>query len=195
MRQAKINRKTQETEIEVFLSLDGEGKADINTGIGFLDHMMVLFAAHAGMDLTVQAAGDLQVDSHHTIEDIGITLGQVIARAMGDKRGIRRYGHIVLPMDESLVSVTIDISGRPYLVFNADFTADLAGDCETQMVEEFFRALAGNAGITLHINCLYGRNDHHKIEAIFKAFARSFAAAVAIDPELQDKIPSTKGKL
>lgn len=195
MRQAKMNRQTRETEIEISLYLDGQGKADINTGIGFLDHMLVLFAAHAGVDLTVKASGDLQVDSHHTIEDIGITLGQVIARSLGDKRGIRRYGHVVLPMDETLVSVTLDISGRPYLVFNADFLASLAGDCETQMIEEFFRALAVNSGITLHVNCLYGRNDHHKIEAIFKAFARSFAEASALDPTMKDKIPSTKGTL
>lgn len=195
MRQAKMNRKTRETEIEVSMNLDGQGQAEINTGIGFLDHMLVLFAAHSGTDIAVQANGDLQIDSHHTIEDIGITMGQVIARAMGDKRGIKRYGHAVLPMDEALVAVTLDISGRPFLVFQAEFATALAGDCETQMIEEFFRALAGNAGITLHINLLYGKNDHHKIEAIFKAFARSFAAAVTIDPGQKDKIPSTKGAL
>ncbi len=195
MRQAKMNRKTQETEIAIALTLDGTGTSRIATGIGFLDHMLVLLAKHANLDLEVSAKGDLQVDGHHTTEDIGIVLGQVIARALGDKRGIRRYGNAVIPMDEALVQSTIDLSGRPFLVFKAQFTGDLVGDFETQLTEEFFRALAFNAGMTLHLNCLYGQNDHHKIEGLFKAFARSFAEAVAIDPSRPEVIPSTKGIL
>jgi imidazoleglycerol-phosphate dehydratase len=195
MRQAKMNRKTQETEIVVALSLEGEGTSRIATGIGFLDHMLTLLARHARLDLEITANGDLQVDGHHTTEDIGIVLGQVIARALGDKRGIRRYGHAVVPMDETLASATIDLSGRPFLVFNASFGGVLTGDFETQLTEEFFRAVAFNAGMTLHLNCLYGTNDHHKIEGLFKAFARSLAEAVSIDPARAGDILSTKGIL
>jgi imidazoleglycerol-phosphate dehydratase len=195
MRQAKMNRKTQETEIVVALTLEGEGASRIATGIGFLDHMLTLLARHARFDLEITANGDLQVDGHHTTEDIGIVLGQAIARALGDKRGIRRYGHAVVPMDETLVSAAIDLSGRTFLVFNASFGGALAGDFETQMTEEFFRAVAFNAGMTLHLNCLYGSNDHHKIEGLFKAFARSLAEAVSIDPARAEEILSTKGIL
>jgi imidazoleglycerol-phosphate dehydratase len=195
MRQAKMNRKTQETEIAISLILEGDGTSHIATGIGFLDHMLVLLARHAHLNLDISASGDLQVDGHHTTEDIGIVLGQVIARALGDKRGIRRYGHAVVPMDETLVSSALDLSGRPYLVFKAEFTSSLVGDFETQQAEEFFRAVAFNAGMTLHINCHYGLNDHHKIEGMFKAFARSLADAAAIDPAHAEAVLSTKGVL
>ncbi len=195
MRQAKMDRKTQETEISITLNLDGEGKSQISTGIGFLDHMLTLLARHAKIDLDVSAIGDLQVDGHHTTEDIGIVLGQVIARALGNKRGIRRYGHAVIPMDEALLQSTIDLSGRPFLVFNCDYSGPVSGDFETQLTEEFFRAVAFNAGMTLHLGCAYGQNDHHKIEGLFKAFARSLGEAVLIDPERQDEILSTKGVL
>lgn len=195
MRQAKMNRKTQETEITIALTLEGEGKSTVNTGIGFLDHMLTLLARHGRMDLEINANGDLQVDGHHTTEDIGIVLGQVIARALGDKRGIRRYGSATVPMDEALVTSAVDLSGRPYLVFNAEFSGIMTGDFETQLTEEFFRAVAFNAGMTLHLNCLYGQNDHHKIEGLFKAFARSLAEAVSIDPTRSEDILSTKGIL
>jgi len=195
MRQAKMSRKTQETEITVALTLEGEGRANVSTGIGFLDHMLTLLARHARLDLEVTAIGDLTVDGHHTTEDIGIVLGQVIARALGDKRGIRRYGYAVIPMDEALLSAAVDLSGRPFLVFNASFTSGQTGDFETQLTEEFFRALAFNAGMTLHLSCHYGQNDHHKIEGLFKAFARSLADSVAIDPTRAGDILSTKGVL
>lgn len=195
MRQAKLNRKTQETEISINLTLEGEGKATVATGIGFLDHMLTLLARHANLDLEVMANGDLQVDGHHTVEDIGIVLGQVLARAMGDKRGIRRYGSATVPMDEALVTSALDISGRPFLVFNVKFTGEMVGDFATQLTEEFFRAVAFNSGMTLHLNCLYGQNDHHKIEGVFKAFARSLNEAVSIDPARANVILSTKGVL
>jgi len=195
MRQTEIRRKTTETDIVVRLSLDGSGEASIHTGIGFFDHMLQLLARHARLDLVVEARGDLDTDDHHTAEDVGIVLGQAIGRALGDKRGIQRYGHAVIPMDEALAAATIDLSGRSYLVFQAEFTADRIGSFSTQMTEEFFRALVFQAGITAHLGCSYGRNDHHKTEALFKAFARSLRDAVAIDPRLQDDIPSTKGVL
>lgn len=195
MRQARMSRKTQETEITVALNLDGDGRATVSTGIGFLDHMLTLLARHAHLDLEVSAIGDLQVDGHHTTEDIGIVLGQVIARALGDKRGIGRYGYAVVPMDEALLSAAIDLSGRPFLVFNASFSSGLTGDFETQLTEEFFRAVAFNAGMTLHLTCHYGQNDHHKIEGLFKAFARGLETAVAINPTRAGDILSTKGVL
>lgn len=195
MRQARMSRKTQETEITVALNLDGDGRATVSTGIGFLDHMLTLLARHAHLDLEVSAIGDLQVDGHHTTEDIGIVLGQVIARALGDKRGIGRYGYAVVPMDEALLSAAIDLSGRPFLVFNASFSSGLTGDFETQLTEEFFRAVAFNAGMTLHLTCHYGQNDHHKIEGLFKAFARGLETAVAINPARAGDILSTKGVL
>jgi len=195
MRQAEIRRETRETQITASLRLDGEGTADVITGIGFLDHMLVLLAKHGRMDLVVRAQGDLNTDDHHTAEDVGIVLGQAIARALGDKRGICRYGQAMVPMDEALATAVIDLSGRPWLVFIADFTSDRVGAFSTQMTGEFFRALAFNAGMTLHLTCQYGDNDHHKIEAMFKAFARSFKAAAAIDPQTAEEIPSTKGVL
>lgn len=195
MRQSKLSRKTQETQIDVSIKLDGNGESEVSTGIGFLDHMLTLFAKHSGIDLKIQSEGDLIVDGHHTAEDTGIVLGQVIARALGDKKGIERYGHAVIPMDEALLEAVVDLSGRPYIVFNADFSAPSVGDFDTQLTEEFFRALAFNAGITLHISCRYGRNDHHIIEGIFKAFARALRQAISIDLANSDKIPSTKGVL
>ena len=195
MRQAEITRKTQETDISVRLRLDGRGTADITTGIGFFDHMLILLARHGRLDLTVRAHGDLDGDGHHTAEDVGIALGQAIARALGDKRGICRYGQATIPMDEALATAALDVSGRPWLAFEAAFTCERVGAFSTQMTEEFFRALAMNAGLTLHLSCVSGRNDHHMIEAVFKAFARSLRAAVAIDPETEDEIPSTKGIL
>lgn len=195
MRQSKMNRKTQETDVSVAIKLDGEGISHINTGIGFMDHMLTLFAKHAHVDLDIQADGDLHVDGHHTVEDIGIVLGEVLARALGDKRGLHRYGHMVLPMDEALISATVDLSGRPFLVFNVNFKCDAVGNFETQLTEEFFRAVAFNAGMTLHLSCAYGENDHHIIEGIFKAFAHSFAQAAATDPKHADTVLSTKGTL
>lgn len=195
MRQSKLSRKTQETQIDVSIKLDGKGESEVSTGIGFLDHMLTLFARHSGVDLKIQSEGDLVVDGHHTAEDTGIVLGQVIARALGEKKGIERYGYAVIPMDEALLEAVIDLSGRPYIVFNADFNAPSVGDFDTQLVEEFFRALAFNAGITLHISCRYGRNDHHIIEGMFKAFARALRQAIRIDQTNADKIPSTKGVL
>jgi imidazoleglycerol-phosphate dehydratase len=195
MRKAELSRTTQETKIEASLQIDGSGKSDIATGIGFLDHMLVLLARHSGFDLTVKVEGDLYVDGHHSAEDTGIVLGQILARAVGDKRGIERYGHAVVPMDEALLEAVIDLSGRPFLVFDAEFSSPAIGDFDTQLTEEFFRAMAYNAGMTLHLNCRYGKNDHHKVEGLFKAFARALRTAVRIDPDRADQIPSTKGVL
>jgi imidazoleglycerol-phosphate dehydratase len=195
MRQAKISRKTKETDVTIELTLEGDGQSALSTSIGFLDHMLTLLAKHAQINLVVQATGDLHVDGHHTAEDIGIVLGQALARALGDKRGIRRYGYSVVPMDEALATAVLDMSGRPYLVFNAQFINDRVGDFATELTEEFFRAVAFHAGMTLHISCQYGQNDHHKIEAMFKAFARALAEAVSIDPARPDAILSTKGVL
>jgi imidazoleglycerol-phosphate dehydratase len=195
MRQSEITRQTLETAIKANVGLDGQGLAKIATGIGFLDHMLTLLARHGRIDLAIEAIGDLQTDDHHTAEDVGIVLGQAIALALGDKRGICRYGHAVIPMDEALVSATIDLSGRPWLAFQASFSTDRVGQFSTQMTEEFFRALAFNAGMTLHLRCLSGQNDHHIIEAMFKSFARALAEAVTCDPRLGQEIPSTKGVL
>ncbi|NLM35873.1 MAG: imidazoleglycerol-phosphate dehydratase HisB [Clostridiales bacterium] len=187
-------RETKETDIMVEINLDGEGKCSIDTGIGFFDHMLNLMAVHGAMDLKVKAKGDLYVDCHHTVEDVGITLGACIKEALGDKVGIKRYGTAYTPMDESLAFVSLDISGRPYLVFDGDFTVDRVGDLDTEMVEEFFRALAFNAGITLHIKIMYGKNNHHKIEGIFKAFGRALKEAMTIDENIKG-VMSTKGVL
>lgn len=195
MRSAQFNRKTQETDIQVALDLEGEGRADVSTGIGFLDHMLTLLARHGQINLTVRANGDLMVDGHHTVEDVAIVIGQVLARALGDKRGIQRYGHAVIPMDEALLSATIDLSGRPFIVFQVDLHSPQVGDFDTQLAEEFFRALAFNAGMTLHLTCHYGKNDHHILEGLFKALARALKDAVSIDPRQADQIPSTKGVL
>lgn len=192
MRRAIQERNTKETELNMILDLDGNSEAKIDTGIGFFNHMLELFAFHSGFDLKVKARGDLEVDDHHTIEDLGILMGKCIREALGDKKGIARYGSFRMPMDESLAVVDLDISGRPYLVFNADFTREKVGEYSTEMTEEFFRAVCDHAGITLHINVPYGKNDHHKIEAIFKAFARALKQAVKVEG---DFIPSSKGVL
>lgn len=192
MRKSSIERNTKETQIALALNLDGAGKYDIDTGIGFFDHMMTLFACHSGFDLSVKCLGDVRVDGHHSVEDIGIVLGKAIAQALGDKVGIKRYASVTIPMDESLATVTVDISGRQFLVFNAEGMTGKVGDFDIELVEEFFRAVANQAGLTLHINLHYGSNGHHKIEAIFKAFARALKEATTI---IGDKIPSSKGML
>ena len=193
-RRAEIERKTAETQISIKLNLDGEGKCDIATGIGFLDHMMTLLAKHSFMDLTVKAKGDLEVDSHHTVEDIGIVLGEALQEALGDKAGIHRYGNCFIPMDETLAQVCLDFSGRPFLVFGAEIPKIQLGNYDTEMTEEFFRAVAMHCGLTLHIRVLYGSNVHHIIEAIFKAFARAVAEAAAVDPRVKG-VMSSKGVL
>ncbi len=192
MRRAIQERNTKETELSMILDLDGSGEAAVDTGIGFFNHMLELFAFHSGMDLKIRARGDLEVDDHHTVEDLGILMGKCIREALGDKRGIARYGSFRMPMDESLAIVDLDISGRPYLVFHADFSREKVGEYSTEMSEEFFRALCDHAGMTLHINVPYGKNDHHKIEAIFKAFGRALSQAVRIE---SDRMPSSKGVL
>jgi len=191
---AEISRKTAETDVSISLNLDGEGKCEIATGIGFLDHMLTLLAKHGFMDLTVKAKGDLEVDSHHTVEDIGIVLGEAMKEALGDKAGIHRYGNSFIPMDETLAQVCLDFSGRPFLVFDAEVPKIKLGNYETEMTEEFFRAVAMNCGLTLHIRVLYGSNVHHIIEAVFKAFARAVAEATATDPRVKG-IMSSKGVL
>ena len=191
---AAIERKTAETQVTVKLNLDGEGKCEIATGIGFLDHMLTLLAKHGFMDLTVKAKGDLEVDSHHTVEDIGIVLGEALKETLGDKAGIHRYGNCFIPMDETLAQVCLDFSGRPFLVFGAEIPKTKLGNYETEMTEEFFRAITMNCGLTLHIRLLYGSNAHHIIEAIFKAFAHAVAEAVAIDPRVKG-VMSSKGVL
>lgn len=191
MRTAEITRKTKETDITVKLDLDG-GNVDISTGIGFFDHMLTAFAVHGGMGLTVKAVGDLQVDGHHTVEDVGIVLGKAFKEAIGDMKGIARYGTAFIPMDEALGFASIDISGRPFLVFNADFSDDRIGEFDTCLAEEFFRAFAFNAGVTLHLKCEYGKNDHHIAEALFKAAAHAVKAAKAVSG---NEILSTKGVL
>ncbi len=195
MRKAEITRDTNETSVFVSMNLDGTGKTDIATGIGFLDHMLDLLGKHSGIDIKATCKGDLYVDGHHTAEDLGIVLGQVFAKALGDKMGIRRYGNARIPMDEALVCVDLDISGRPYLTINASISAAKVGDFDTELVEEFFRAFSHNSGITLHINCDYGRNAHHIIEGIFKALAKALRTAIEIDPRFANEIPSTKGLL
>jgi len=193
MRKTVLERTTKETAIRVDLTLDQSGEPNIDTGIGFLDHMLHLFAFRAGVTLDISCQGDLHIDGHHTAEDIGITLGQAIAKALGDKRGIARYGMASIPMDEALVHCVLDISGRPFLVCNAQFPSERVGDFETELVEEFFRAVALHAGITLHINLAYGTNTHHIIEAIFKAFGAALRQAIRQTDS--GEIPSTKGVL
>jgi len=194
-RTAEITRTTSETAITVRLLLDGSGQAEVATGIGFLDHMLTAFARHALVDLAVQAKGDLHVDFHHTTEDVGIVLGQALAEAVGDKRGIRRYGHAVVPMDEALVDAALDLSGRPFLAWSVAFERDKIGEMDTELFEEFFRALAMNALMTLHVTQRAGRNAHHVAEACFKAVARAVRAATEADPRAPGAIPSTKGAL
>ncbi|MCM8711448.1 imidazoleglycerol-phosphate dehydratase HisB [Clostridium sp. SYSU_GA19001] len=193
-RSAKVVRKTNETNIEINLNLDGEGNFAGGTGIGFFDHMLNLFAKHGQFDLSIKAEGDLFVDSHHTVEDVGIVLGACIKEVLKDKSGIKRYGTSFVPMDETLATVSVDISGRPYLVLEADFTVDKLGNFDTEMIEEFFRAVAVNAGLTLHCRVLYGKNNHHKAEAMFKAFGRALGEAVTIDTRIKGVL-STKGSL
>ncbi|MEX0610596.1 MAG: imidazoleglycerol-phosphate dehydratase HisB [Pirellulales bacterium] len=193
-RNATIKRQTAETNIQLKLDLDGSGQADVTTGVGFLDHMLTLLAKHAVVDLTVRAKGDLAVDPHHTVEDVGICLGQALRQALGDKEGIRRYGHFTLPMDETLATVAIDLGGRFTLVFRADFPAAKIGDFDTELVEEFWQAVAANALCNLHVLVHYGRNSHHISEAIFKAAARALRMAIETDPRMTG-VPSTKGTL
>jgi imidazoleglycerol-phosphate dehydratase len=191
---AAIQRRTNETDISIVLNIDGQGYFKGSTGIGFLDHMLKLLAVHGFMDIDIKAKGDLEIDCHHTVEDVGIVLGLCIKEALGDKKGIKRYGTSFVPMDEVLATVSLDISGRAFLVFDAGFTKDRIGDFDTEMVEEFFRAVAFNAGITLHARVLYGKNNHHMAEALFKAFAKALSEAVSDDPRISG-ILSSKGTL
>ena len=195
MRKAQVKRKTKETEVEVEINLDGEGRSSIATGIGFLDHMLDLLARHSRIDMEIKAKGDLHIDHHHTTEDVGIALGQALKQALGDMKGITRYADVHLPMDEALTRVAIDISGRPFLVFRAEFGRDKVGAFDTELVREWFQAFAINAGVTLHVETLYGSNDHHIAESCFKGLARALRAAIAIDPRAQGEVPSTKGSL
>jgi imidazoleglycerol-phosphate dehydratase len=195
MRQATIKRDTKETNVEVAVDLDGTGHSSVATGIGFFDHMLDLLARHSRIDLTINAKGDLHIDHHHTTEDVGIALGQAVKQALGDMRGITRYADVHVPMDEALTRVAIDISGRPFLVFKAEFVRDKVGTFDTELVQEWFQAFAMNAGITLHVQVLYGSNDHHIAESCFKGLARALRAAIAIDPRAANEIPSTKGSL
>lgn len=195
MRKASIERNTKETQISLEVDLDGTGQANVDTGIGFLDHMLALLAFHSNIDLTVKCQGDLYVDSHHSVEDMGIALGKAINQALGDKKGIYRYGHFTVPMDEALVTTDLDISGRSFLVFNVDIPKVILGNYEAEMTEEFFRAVAFHMNATLHINEAYGNNVHHIIEACFKSFGRALKQAVLIDERNKDKINSSKGVL
>ena len=195
MREGKITRSTKETEVAVAVNLDGSGRAEIATGIGFLDHMLDLLARHSRIDLAVKAKGDLHIDQHHTTEDVGIVLGQTVKKALGDMRGITRYADVHVPMDETLTRVAIDISGRPVLVFRVQFPRDKIGEFDVDLVREFFQAFATNAGVTLHVETLYGDNSHHVAESCFKGLARALRAAVAFDPAAKNEIPSTKGSL
>ncbi|WP_028712594.1 imidazoleglycerol-phosphate dehydratase HisB [Paracoccus sp. J55] len=195
MRRAKITRDTAETQIEVELDLDGSGRYDNRTGVGFFDHMLDQLARHSLIDLTVRAKGDLHVDDHHTVEDTGIAIGQALVRALGDKKGIRRYGAFHLAMDDALVRAALDLSARPYLVWNVDFPAQKIGSFDTELVREFFQALSTHGGITLHVDRLHGLNAHHIAEAAFKAVARALREAVEPDPRMAGVLPSTKGAL
>jgi imidazoleglycerol-phosphate dehydratase len=195
MRKGAVARKTKETDVEVAIDLDGTGASSIATGIGFLDHMLDLLARHSRIDVHVKAKGDLHIDHHHTTEDVGIALGQALKQALGDMKGISRYADVHVPMDEALTRVAIDISGRPILVFNVEFGRAKVGPFDTELVEEWFRAFATNAGVTLHVATLYGGNDHHIAESCFKGLARALRAAVAVDPRAANEVPSTKGRL
>ncbi|MDQ0511156.1 imidazoleglycerol-phosphate dehydratase HisB [Ancylobacter amanitiformis] len=195
MRTASITRATKETQIRLAIDLDGTGKATIATGVGFFDHMLDLLARHSRIDMDIQATGDLHIDFHHTVEDVGIALGQALRQALGDMRGITRYASLAMPMDETLTRVALDISGRPFLVFRTEFPAAKIGEFDTELVREFFQAFAIHAGLTLHVETLYGLNAHHIAESCFKGLARALRAAVAIDPASAGEIPSTKGSL
>ena len=194
-RQATIVRSTKETEITATVDLDGTGAYDIATGVGFLDHMLEQLSRHSLIDITLRAKGDLHIDFHHTTEDCGIVLGQAIAKALGDKQGISRYADVHLPMDETMTRVAIDVSGRPYLIWNVTFTRDKLGDMDTELFREWFQAFAQNAGITLHIQTLYGENNHHIAETCYKGLARALRAATTVDPRQAGRVPSTKGSL
>ncbi len=194
-RSAEVSRKTKETEISVSVHVDGTGKADISTGVGFFDHMLDQLCRHSLIDMTVKAKGDLHIDDHHTVEDTGIALGQALSKALGERRGIMRYASIDLAMDEALTAAAIDVSGRPFLVWNVSFSAPKIGTFDTELVREFFQAFAQHAGITLHVNNRYGANNHHVAETCFKAVARELRSAVERDPRQPDAVPSTKGTL
>lgn len=194
-RSATVDRTTRETKITATVDLDGTGRSDIQTGVGFLDHMLDQLARHGLFDLTIRAEGDLHIDFHHTTEDVGITLGQAFAKALGDRRGIQRYGEAHVPMDEALSRVAVDISARPYLVWDVRFTRDKLGEMDTELFREWFHAFAQNAGLTLHVANLYGENNHHIVESCFKALARALRAATSIDSRRPDAVPSTKGTL
>jgi imidazoleglycerol-phosphate dehydratase len=195
MRSGNVSRRTAETDVSVNLDLDGSGRAEIATGIGFLDHMLELLARHALIDLTVKVSGDLHVDQHHTVEDCGIALGEAVRNALGDKRGISRYAAISLPMDEALTRVALDISGRPFLVFRTAFPTEKIGAFDAELVREWFQAFAVNAGITLHVETMYGSNSHHIAESCFKGLARALRQAMTVDPREGARVPSTKGSL
>jgi imidazoleglycerol-phosphate dehydratase len=195
MRKAAIKRTTKETDVAVAIDLDGSGAGSVSTGIGFLDHMLDLLARHSRIDMDIKAVGDLHIDYHHTTEDVGIALGQAVSQAIGDMKGISRYADVLLPMDETLTRVALDVSGRPFLVFRTAFHSEKIGSFDTQLVGEWFRAFAMNAGITLHVETLYGINDHHISESCFKGLARALRGAVAIDARAKDEVPSTKGRL
>ncbi|CAA7621899.1 imidazoleglycerol-phosphate dehydratase HisB [Magnetospirillum sp. UT-4] len=195
MRQAAVARKTNETSIKVAVDLDGTGSYSVDTGIGFLDHMLEQLSRHALMDLEVNAEGDLHIDAHHTTEDSGIAIGTAVAQALGERKGIRRYGSALVPMDETLTRVAIDLSNRPYLVWRVEFVRDKVGDMDTELFKEWFQAFAQAAGATLHVETLYGENNHHIVESCFKALARALREAMEIDPRKADAVPSTKGVL
>lgn len=195
MRTGKIERNTNETSISVEVNLDGTGTYDNQTGIGFLDHMLDQFSRHSLMDLTVRAKGDLHIDFHHTTEDTGIAIGEAVAQALGDRKGITRYGSATIPMDETLSRVSMDISNRPYLIWRVEFTQPKLGEMDTELFREWFQGFAQAAGITLHVDNLYGINNHHIVESCYKALARAFREAIEIDPRKADEVPSTKGKL
>lgn len=194
-RQSSVARQTRETDISVTVDIDGEGNAQVDTGIGFFDHMLTTLAKHASFDLHVRCSGDLQIDGHHTVEDVGIALGKAFAQALGDKKGVTRFGHALVPLDEALSEAVVDLSGRPYLAFDLTFNRDRIGELDTDLIEEFYRAFAMSAALTLHITKRAGRNDHHIAESSFKAFARALRMATSIDPRASAVIPSTKGVL
>ncbi|HEU5338012.1 MAG TPA: imidazoleglycerol-phosphate dehydratase HisB [Sulfuricaulis sp.] len=194
-RRAEVSRKTKETQISLSVNLDGTGASRLNTGLPFLEHMLEQVARHGLIDLNLEAKGDLQIDAHHTVEDIGITLGQAIAKAVGDKKGIRRYGHAYVPLDEALSRVVIDFSGRPGLEYHVDFPRSRVGEFDVDLVHEFFQGFCNHALVTLHVDCLRGKNAHHNAETIFKAFGRALRMAVEVDTRASDSVPSTKGSL
>jgi imidazoleglycerol-phosphate dehydratase len=195
MRQAKVERNTLETRISATVDLDGTGRYDVSTGIGFLDHMLEQLSRHSLIDITLKAEGDLHIDFHHTNEDTGIALGQAVAQALGDRKGVQRFADVLIPMDETLTRVALDLSNRPYLVWRVNFTRDKLGEMDTELFKEWFHAFAQNAGMTLHVENLYGTNSHHIIESCFKGLARALRRAVEIDPRKAGEVPSTKGKL